>query len=289
MDTNKADEVISGLQKNFKVVGSSRIHSWYAWAATGVALGVLVAVAYVANRSGQFDQSNASGGTFACPLLKSPFDFSGTGVGFMLLPGNYGPGGDQMLASSEDNYNFYYNTDGTPKAQPVYDIRTGELLGTKPSSDAVSWHASAKAKALENCQKNLASSQAAAQKQCDDQRPPCVTAPNCVYSTNAGSAICAEASCGMGTIGQDGTSYSYDRSDFTEDNTGLLCVSKSNVARVSCSCTGVASGIPVPGVQSGPNITGGINDDPSTPDVEDPDEPTTPLPGDKYGPNPEYP
>jgi len=53
MEENKTDQVINELEKNFKVVGASRVHSWYAWAAVGVLLGAAVAVAYVANRSGK--------------------------------------------------------------------------------------------------------------------------------------------------------------------------------------------------------------------------------------------
>ena len=57
---NPVDKVVGDLQKDFKLVGTSRIHSLGTWISAGLVLGALVAVAYVANQSGKFDASQAS-------------------------------------------------------------------------------------------------------------------------------------------------------------------------------------------------------------------------------------
>src|SRR5262245_58336510 len=59
MDNNKAEKVIGELKKDFKVVGSHHIHGWYAWAAGGLMIGVLIAVAYVSNNAFKFSPSRA--------------------------------------------------------------------------------------------------------------------------------------------------------------------------------------------------------------------------------------
>ncbi len=56
---NEADKVVSDLQKDFKLVGTSRVHSWYAWAIVGIVFGMAIGIVYVANRSGKFDNSHA--------------------------------------------------------------------------------------------------------------------------------------------------------------------------------------------------------------------------------------
>ncbi len=52
--------VVSGIQKDFKVVGTSRVHSWYAWAMVGIVFGMALGIVYVANRSGAFIASQAA-------------------------------------------------------------------------------------------------------------------------------------------------------------------------------------------------------------------------------------
>ncbi len=54
------DAVVTGLKNDFKIVGSHRVHSWYAWAIIGIVFGLALGVVYVANRSGNFQQSDAS-------------------------------------------------------------------------------------------------------------------------------------------------------------------------------------------------------------------------------------
>src|SRR3989344_5708931 len=43
------------LGKDFIVVGKTRVRSWHAWLAIGVAVGVAAGVLFVANRSGEFE------------------------------------------------------------------------------------------------------------------------------------------------------------------------------------------------------------------------------------------
>lgn len=56
----KADEAVSGLAKDFTIVGRHRVHSWYAWAIVGIVFGMALGIIYVANRSAQFDSSQAA-------------------------------------------------------------------------------------------------------------------------------------------------------------------------------------------------------------------------------------
>ncbi len=64
-EDTKAEKVIAQLSENFKVVSAHRVHAWYSWAAAGLVLGILVGIAYVANRSGQVDAGRASEGELA--------------------------------------------------------------------------------------------------------------------------------------------------------------------------------------------------------------------------------
>lgn len=69
--TNPADKVVSDLQKNFTVVGSRRVHAWYAWAAIGLVLGALITVAYLADRSGRFSSGSAAVSMRLDPMLEA--------------------------------------------------------------------------------------------------------------------------------------------------------------------------------------------------------------------------
>ena len=54
------EKVVSDIQKDFKLVGAQRVHSWYAWAIVGIVFGMALGIVYVANRSAQFDSSQAA-------------------------------------------------------------------------------------------------------------------------------------------------------------------------------------------------------------------------------------
>ena len=56
----EVEKVITDLQNDFKIVGTHRVHSWYAWAIVGIVLGMAIGIIYVANRSGNFSASKAS-------------------------------------------------------------------------------------------------------------------------------------------------------------------------------------------------------------------------------------
>lgn len=59
--TNEAAEKVVGeLNKDFKIVGSHRVHSWYAWAIIGIVLGMALGIVYVANRSVTVQESDAA-------------------------------------------------------------------------------------------------------------------------------------------------------------------------------------------------------------------------------------
>lgn len=46
-----AEKVVGSISKDFTVVGSRRVHSWYAWAMVGIVFGIALGIIYVANRS----------------------------------------------------------------------------------------------------------------------------------------------------------------------------------------------------------------------------------------------
>lgn len=56
----KTDRVVSKLRSDFRIVGSHRVHGWYAWAIIGVVFGLAAGITYVANQSGQFAASQAA-------------------------------------------------------------------------------------------------------------------------------------------------------------------------------------------------------------------------------------
>lgn len=82
MENNLPDKVVSDLQKDFRVVGASRVHGWYAYAMIGIAFGLALGAIYVTNRSGQFLASQAQVVASDAPSLdstnpKSAAEFSG--------------------------------------------------------------------------------------------------------------------------------------------------------------------------------------------------------------------
>jgi hypothetical protein len=73
--------VVGGLKTDFKIVGSHRVHSWYAWAIIGIVFGMALGVIYVANRTGRFQQSDASQGGRKGVVLACPSNVTYTSVG----------------------------------------------------------------------------------------------------------------------------------------------------------------------------------------------------------------
>ncbi|PIR87385.1 MAG: hypothetical protein COU11_00680 [Candidatus Harrisonbacteria bacterium CG10_big_fil_rev_8_21_14_0_10_49_15] len=55
-----ADQIMSDLKKDFRVVGRGRVHAWYAFLSIGVLAGITLGVMLVANRSGQLEGAEAA-------------------------------------------------------------------------------------------------------------------------------------------------------------------------------------------------------------------------------------
>jgi len=75
-----AEKVVGDLQKNFKIVGTHRVHSWYAWAMVGIVFGMALGVIYVANRSSeQLSMTFSSAAVCSGPV--NPDSYVGQGEG----------------------------------------------------------------------------------------------------------------------------------------------------------------------------------------------------------------
>ncbi len=64
MDPEKeklAEEAVRGIKKEFVVIGKHRLRGWRLLVAAGVVIGVFAGILYVANRSGEFVESEAAG------------------------------------------------------------------------------------------------------------------------------------------------------------------------------------------------------------------------------------
>lgn len=51
---------LNTLKKEYAVVGVTRVRSWHAWLIIGLTLGVAIGILLVANRSGEFEASQAA-------------------------------------------------------------------------------------------------------------------------------------------------------------------------------------------------------------------------------------
>lgn len=83
------ESVVGGLKTDFKIVGSHRVHSWYAWAIIGIVFGMALGVVYVANRSNSFTTTEAAKLRENRPVSESqpsgiPVGIRGTKVGLLL-------------------------------------------------------------------------------------------------------------------------------------------------------------------------------------------------------------
>ncbi len=59
-DNKPTEEAISNLNKDFKLMGTHHVHSWYGWAIVGIVSGMALMLLFVANQNAQFSASNAA-------------------------------------------------------------------------------------------------------------------------------------------------------------------------------------------------------------------------------------
>ncbi len=74
-----AEKVVGDISKDFKVVGNSHVHGWYAWGIIGVMFGMALMVAYVSNGTGRFTPSSAD--ELVCREAPKKVETFITGVG----------------------------------------------------------------------------------------------------------------------------------------------------------------------------------------------------------------
>ncbi len=137
-----ADKVVAGLQRDFKIVGTHRVHSWYAWGIIGIVFGMALGVIYIANQTTGFVSTQA-----ATVVTKSYFvnsnsfnirDLPLTGGGIEVAPIGTMPGiaGDyetlQIKKPSDAYKNAVLTTDfGKPSQQPRAEFLTVMRLADK--------------------------------------------------------------------------------------------------------------------------------------------------------------
>src|SRR3989344_1475867 len=57
---HRADRFLQALQRDYVLVGKTRVHSWHAWVIIGACVGFFIALVLVANRSGELEPSRAA-------------------------------------------------------------------------------------------------------------------------------------------------------------------------------------------------------------------------------------
>src|SRR3989344_1673677 len=57
---HRADRFLQALQRDYVLVGKTRVHSWHAWVIIGACVGFVIALVLVANRSGELEPSRAA-------------------------------------------------------------------------------------------------------------------------------------------------------------------------------------------------------------------------------------
>jgi hypothetical protein len=165
---DSAEKAVAGLKK-FEIVGSRHVHSLLTWVAVGLLLGVLVAVAYVSNKSARFDAGLAAN---TCPLMQGPFSFAGHGTA-------------QAWMSVAD-----YNTYLRLRAGATYEGDGEQYTKLAGLVEKV------KMQAVENCVTDLGKQKADAYEKCDANGQDCLAGPSaCSFNTTEGTTQCRAATC----------------------------------------------------------------------------------------------
>ncbi len=68
-----AQNTLSSLKKDYITIGKSRVRPWHAWAAMGILAGVVLALAFISNKSGEFSASEAARRTPATAVCSDTF------------------------------------------------------------------------------------------------------------------------------------------------------------------------------------------------------------------------
>lgn len=177
-----AGKIVGNIQKNFKIVGSHRVHSWYAWAMIGIVFGMALGVVYVANRSGKVNESSANGSTnavtYACP---STTEVSLPGIGVIYpLPYSDPPKnlviGSNTLRKVVSNISAMNKAVDAGKNLPKQTEETTAFINAIRASDT---------KAFDLCLEDKKRAEAEA-------RATCAAKPKCIMQTNE---VPADRSC----------------------------------------------------------------------------------------------
>ncbi len=191
MDTRNPDElgkkVVEDIQKDFKVVGTNRIHSLGTWISAGLILGALVAVAYVANKQGKFIPTLAA----YCPAMPGPFTYHGFG--------------QKTAVMSTEEFNIYLISH-SGVMNGLTDEQQAKVSDVSAKVD------SAKLAAKEACKKNLVEQQVKYSDLCATGIQVCGDFPECtsgaVIPPDADSCEAAQCSQSSNTLDCTSTSPS---------------------------------------------------------------------------------
>src|SRR3989344_7273558 len=75
--TAAADRALRAIGKDFVIVGKTSVRVWHLWLATGILAGAVAGVLAVANRSGEFDPSEAAASCGNSPTCTVNFPTAG--------------------------------------------------------------------------------------------------------------------------------------------------------------------------------------------------------------------
>lgn len=201
------DKAVGDIAKDFKIVGSHRVHSWYTWAAVGIIVGVVVGVVYVANRSGQIEEGDAAVTqcSFAAPVI-TPSVVTQESV--------YMPSPDALIYDKSLKTPPQYTEGEKDRARAAYLAERIQTASTK---------------AVEKCAAEVKAREDAAVRICESRiKKSCEVRPSCQYSPDTAPAGSCRAvmPCTKDTM-----------ISATAGGSTYVCKAEGEALARNCSCT----------------------------------------------------
>ncbi len=256
MDQNLPDKVVSDIQKDFKIVGSGRVHSWYAWAIVGIVFGMALGVVYIANRSGEFMSSEAATKTKTPPVAPAPIICPGSCGQPFSAEGSVSSNSEGLLSGVKGWYKLDPDEQKkmvekfTEVQAPTEDHPDGNLMSPGQAASIVAEIngdtdrlETLKTEAETKCQKLLSINKNNVTQKCQNFNNSCVNLgcvpnpdPPEIEDTVCQPAICTAEQAGSTGFGTQSAIKNY------EDKKSIwfryVCTSSSGSGRVKSMCNG---------------------------------------------------